>query len=154
FLLELLGDFQLSIPEFGTVRAAVKPVVILTSNRTREVHDAIRRRCLYQWVSYPDAAREAAILRRKAPGIAEKLSAEIVAFVQRVRLENMFKPPGVAETIDWAAALDTLEQRELSLSAVEDTLGVLLKYQDDIASLKAEDLAGRVAGAKAAAPAA
>jgi MoxR-like ATPase len=154
FLLELLGDFQLSIPEFGTVRSVVKPVVILTSNRTREVHDAIRRRCLYQWVSYPDATREAAILRRKAPGIAEKLSAEIVAFVQRVRLENMFKPPGVAETIDWAAALDTLEQRELSLSAVEDTLGVLLKYQDDIASLKAEDLAGRVAGAKAAAQAA
>jgi MoxR-like ATPase len=150
FLLELLGDFQLSIPQFGVVRAKEKPVVVLTSNRTREVHDAIRRRCLYQWVDYPDAARESAILRNKAPGIAEQLSAEVVAFVQNVRGAEIFKPPGVAETIDWALALAALDQRELGEQAVEDTLGVLLKYQDDITALKAAGLAARVAQAKGA----
>jgi MoxR-like ATPase len=154
YLLELLADFQLTIPEFGTIRAATKPVVILTSNRTREIHDAIRRRCLYQWVDYPDAARERAILRAKAPGISERLSAEIVAFVQRIRQTDIFKLPGVAETIDWAAALSALDQDELAPGAVEDTLGVLLKYQDDIASLKGADLARHVAEAKEAARAA
>jgi MoxR-like ATPase len=148
FLLELLGDFQLSIPQFGVVRAREKPVVVLTSNRTREVHDAIRRRCLYHWVDYPDAAREAAILRIKAPGLEAKLSAEVVAFVQRVRGAEIFKPPGVAETIDWALALAALDQRELDAEMVEDTLGVLLKYQDDITALQAAGLAARVAQAK------
>jgi MoxR-like ATPase len=148
FLLELLGDFQLSIPQFGVVRAQEKPVVVLTSNRTREVHDAIRRRCLYHWVDYPDAARETAILHSKAPGVAAQLSAEVVAFVQRVRGADMFKPPGVAETIDWALALAALDQRELGAQMVEDTLGVLLKYQDDIAALQAAGLAARVAQAK------
>jgi MoxR-like ATPase len=154
FLLELLADFQITIPEFGTVKAATKPIVVLTSNRTREVHDAIRRRCLYQWVDYPDAARERAILRAKAPGISERLSAEIVAFVQKIRQVDIFKLPGVAETIDWAAALTALDQEELAPGAVEDTLGVLLKYQDDIASLKGADLARHVADAKEAARAA
>ncbi len=148
FLLELLGDFQLSIPQFGVVRAREKPVVVLTSNRTREVHDAIRRRCLYHWVDYPDAAREAAILRIKAPGLEARLSAEVVAFVQRVRGADIFKPPGVAETIDWALALASLDQRELGAELVEDTLGVLLKYQDDITALQAAGLAARVAQAK------
>jgi MoxR-like ATPase len=154
FLLELLADFQITIPEFGTVKAATPPIVILTSNRTREVHDAIRRRCLYQWVDYPDATRERAILRAKAPGISERLSAEIVAFVQRIRQTDIFKLPGVAETIDWAAALTALDQEELAPGAVEDTLGVLLKYQDDIASLKGADLARHIAAAKDAAQAA
>jgi MoxR-like ATPase len=154
FLLELLADFQITIPEFGTIKATTPPIVILTSNRTREVHDAIRRRCLYQWVDYPDAARERAILRAKAPGISERLSAEIVAFVQRIRQTDIFKLPGVAETIDWAAALAALDQEELAPGAVEDTLGVLLKYQDDIASLKGADLARHVAEAKEAARAA
>lgn len=148
FLLELLGDFQLSIPQFGMVQAREKPVVVLTSNRTREVHDAIRRRCLYHWVDYPDMAREAAILRIKAPGLDAKLSAEVVAFVQRVRGADIFKPPGVAETIDWALALASLNQRELGTEVVEDTLGVLLKYQDDITALQAAGLAARVAQAK------
>jgi len=154
FLLELLADFQITIPEFGTIRAKERPVVILTSNRTREIHDAVRRRCLYQWVDYPDAARERAILRNKAPGISERLSAEIVAFVQRIRQVDIFKLPGVAETIDWAAALTALDQDELAPGAVEDTLGVLLKYQDDIASVKGAELARYVADAKEAARAA
>jgi MoxR-like ATPase len=152
FLLELLGDYQLSIPQLGVIRAGTKPVVVLTSNRTREVHDAIRRRCLYQWVDYPDAAREAAILRLKAPDVAQRLSDEVVAFVQAVRRGDLFKPPGVAETIDWAMALAALNQHELAPGAVEDTLGVLLKYQDDITALKAAGLAQRVAEAKAAVP--
>jgi MoxR-like ATPase len=154
FLLELLADFQITIPEFGTIRAKEKPIVILTSNRTREIHDAVRRRCLYQWVDYPDAARERAILRSKAPGISERLSAEIVAFVQRIRQVDIFKLPGVAETIDWAAALTALDQEELAPGAVEDTLGVLLKYQDDIASVKGAELARYVADAKESARAA
>jgi len=154
YLLELLADFQITIPELGTIKAAQKPIVILTSNRTREIHDAIRRRCLYQWVDYPDADRERAILRAKSPGISEKLSAEIVAFVQRIRQTDIFKLPGVAETIDWAAALTALDQDELAPGAVEDTLGVLLKYQDDIAVVKGENLARHVAEAKAAAQAA
>ncbi|HQT67601.1 MAG: ATPase [Rhodospirillales bacterium 20-60-12] len=154
FLLELLADFQITIPEFGVVKAATPPLVILTSNRTREVHDAIRRRCIYHWVDYPEAARERAILRVKAPGVADQLAAEIVAFVQRVRTMDIFKSPGVAETIDWASALMALDQEELAPGAVEDTLGVLLKYQDDIAKLKGAELARLVGEAKTAARAA
>jgi MoxR-like ATPase len=148
FLLEVLADFQLTIPEYGTVRATTPPVVVLTSNRTREVHDAIRRRCLYQWVDYPNAAREREILRRKAPGVSALLSAEIVAFVQRLRAEDLFKLPGVAETIDWAAALTHLDQHELAPAAVDETLGVLLKYQDDIAKIRGAEAARLVGEAK------
>jgi len=140
----------LTIPEYGTVHARTKPVVVLTSNRTREVHDAIRRRCLYHWVDYPDARREREILAKKAPGVAEKLSAEVVAFVQRLRKEDLFKLPGVAETIDWAAALMHLDAHELSPEAVDETLGVLLKYQDDIAKIRGAEAARLVADAKAA----
>ena len=148
FLLELLADFQLTIPEYGTVKAKTAPVVVLTSNRTREVHDAIRRRCLYQWVDYPNAAREREILARKAPGVSERLSAEIVAFVQRLRSEDLFKLPGVAETIDWAGALTYLDQTELAPVAVDETLGVLLKYQDDIAKIRGAEAARLVDEAK------
>jgi MoxR-like ATPase len=141
FLLELLADFQITVPEFGTVRSRTLPVVVLTSNRTREVHDAIRRRCLYHWVDYPDAARERAILTAKAPGVAETLAAQVVAFVQRLRGEDLFKLPGVAETIDWAQALTYLNQRELTSETVDSTLGVLLKYQDDIAKVRGAEVA-------------
>ena len=151
FLLELLADFQLTIPEYGTIRAATAPVVVLTSNRTREVHDAIRRRCLYHWVDYPDAARERLILARKAPEVAEKLSAQIVAFVQRLRGEDLFKLPGVAETIDWAAALGHLDQHELAPGAVDETLGVLLKYQDDIAKIRGAEAARLIGETRATA---
>ncbi len=151
FLLEVLADFQITIPEYGTVHAKTKPVVVLTSNRTREVHDAIRRRCLYHWVDYPDARREREILARKAPGVGEKLSAEVVAFVQRLRKEDLFKLPGVAETIDWAAALMHLDAHELSPTSVDETLGVLLKYQDDIAKIRGAEAARLVAEAKSAA---
>jgi len=150
FLLELLADFQLTIPEYGTVHARTKPVVVLTSNRTREVHDAIRRRCLYHWVDYPDARREREILARKAPGVSATLSAEVVAFVQRLRKEDLFKLPGVAETIDWAAALMHLDAHELAPAAVDETLGVLLKYQDDIAKIRGAEAARLVTEAKAA----
>jgi len=151
FLLEVLADFQLTIPEYGTVKAKTAPVVILTSNRTREVHDAIRRRCLYQWVDYPTAARELEILARKAPGVGAQLSAEIVAFVQRLRSQDLFKLPGVAETIDWAGALTHLDQHELAPGAVDETLGVLLKYQDDIAKIRGAEAARLVGEAKSAA---
>jgi len=151
FLLEVLADFQITIPEYGTVHAKTKPVVVLTSNRTREVHDAIRRRCLYHWVDYPDAKREREILARKAPGVSAHLSAEVVAFVQRLRKEDLFKLPGVAETIDWAAALMHLDAHELAPQAVDETLGVLLKYQDDIAKIRGAEAARLVADAKAAA---
>ncbi len=148
FLLELLADFQITVPEYGTIRAATAPVVVLTSNRTREVHDAIRRRCLYHWVDYPDARREREILARKAPGVPEQLAAQIVAFVQRLRGEDLFKLPGVAETIDWAGALTYLNQTELAPQAVDDTLGVLLKYQDDIAKIRGAEAARLVSEAK------
>jgi MoxR-like ATPase len=151
FLLEILADFQISIPELGTVKAAVPPVVVITSNRTREVHDAIRRRCLYHWVDYPDAARERAILKLRAPGVAERLSAQVVAFVQAVRQGDTFKPPGVAETIDWAAALAALDAQELEPALVDETLGALLKYQDDIAKIRGAEAAKLVADAKATA---
>jgi MoxR-like ATPase len=141
FLLELLADFQITVPELGTVKAKTLPVVVLTSNRTREVHDAIRRRCLYHWVDYPDAVRERAILAAKAPGVPEALAAQVIAFVQKLRTEDLFKLPGVAETIDWAQALTYLNQKELAPAAVDETLGVLLKYQDDIAKMRGAETA-------------
>jgi MoxR-like ATPase len=135
FLLEVLADFQVTIPEMGTVKAEHPPIVIITSNRTREIHDALKRRCLYHWVGYPNAERELAIVRARLPGIAEKLSQEIVHFVQKLRREDLFKSPGVAETLDWASALSELDVVALDPATVSDTLGVLLKYQDDIARL-------------------
>jgi MoxR-like ATPase len=149
FLLEILADFQITIPELGTVKAATSPVVIITSNRTREVHDAVRRRCLYHWVDYPDAARERAILKLRAPGLPEALSAQVVAFVQKLREGDYFKLPGVAETIDWAQALAALDAKALDQGVVDETLGVLLKYQDDIAKLKGEEAARLIAEARA-----
>jgi len=138
FLLEILSDFQVTIPELGTVRAASPPLVVLTSNRTREIHDALKRRCLYHWIGYPDAARELAILRLRAPGLAQALAEQVVGFVQRLRTADLFKLPGVAETIDWAHALAALDRTALDADTVDATLGVLLKYQDDI-----EKTAGR-----------
>ena len=132
FLLEALSDFQVTIPELGTIRAEQPPIVILTSNRTREVHDAIKRRCLYHWVDYPGMTRELAIVRARAPEASETLSREVVAFVQRLRTEDLFKRPGVAETIDWAKCLVALDVLALDPQSVSDTLGALLKYQDDI----------------------
>jgi len=132
FLLEALSDFQVTIPELGTIRAPEPPIVILTSNRTREVHDALKRRCLYHWVDYPDFAREMAILQARAPEATATLSHEIVAFVQRLRTEDLFKKPGVAETIDWAKCLLALDTIALSPEVIADTLGAILKYQDDI----------------------
>jgi MoxR-like ATPase len=135
FLLEVLADFQITIPELGTVKAPHPPIVVITSNRTREVHDALKRRCLYHWVGYPDAQRELKILRRKLPGIGKKLSEQVVGFVQALRKEDLFKAPGVAETLDWAGALTELDAVALDPATVSDTLGVLLKYQDDIARI-------------------
>jgi MoxR-like ATPase len=149
FLLEILADFQITIPELGTVKAATPPVVIITSNRTREVHDAVRRRCLYHWVDYPDAARERAILKLRAPGLPEALSAQVVAFVQKLREGDYFKLPGVAETIDWAQALAALDAKALEQGVVDETLGVLLKYQDDIAKLKGEEAARLISEVRA-----
>jgi MoxR-like ATPase len=143
FLLEVLSDYQVTVPELGTIKAAQPPVVVITSNRTREVHDALKRRCLYHWVGYPNAERELKILRAKVPGIGKKLSEQVVAFVQALRKEDLFKSPGVAETLDWAGALTELDTIALDPATVSDTLGVLLKYQDDIARLdqsKVKDL--------------
>lgn len=150
FLLEALSDFQVTVPELGTLRAAAPPIVILTSNRTREVHDALKRRCLYHWVDYPDFDRELAILRARAPEAGEALSREVVAFVQRLREEDLFKKPGVAETIDWAKCLVALDALELSPQVIADTLGAILKYQDDIARLQGPE-AGRILDAARAA---
>ena len=136
FLLEVLSDFQVTIPELGVVKAGEPPIVIITSNRTREIHDALKRRCLYFWIDYPDAARELEILRRKVPSCSERLSADVVAFVQELREQDLFKLPGVAETIDWATALVQLDTLALDPEAINDTLGVLLKYQDDIAKIR------------------
>ncbi len=136
FLLEALSDFQVTIPELGTIRAPEPPIVVLTSNRTREVHDALKRRCLYHWVDYPDFAREMEILQARAPEAAEQLSREVVAFVQQLRTEDLFKKPGVAETIDWAKCLLALDVLTLSPEVIADTLGAILKYQDDIARLQ------------------
>ncbi len=136
FLLEILSDFQITIPEIGTIAATEPPLVVITSNRTREIHDALKRRCLYHWVDYPDAARELEIVRLKVPGVADLLSSEIVGFVQALRGQDLFKAPGVAETLDWATALSELDTVALDPATVSDTLGVLLKYQDDIERLR------------------
>lgn len=139
FLLEALGDFQVTIPERGTIKAPEPPIVILTSNRTREVHDALKRRCLYHWVDYPDFDREMDILTARAPQAADALSREVVAFVQRLREEDLFKKPGVAETIDWAKCLLALDVLTLSPEVIADTLGAILKYQDDIQKLQGSE---------------
>ncbi|HVJ10193.1 MAG TPA: MoxR family ATPase [Burkholderiales bacterium] len=153
YLLEFLSDWQITIPEIGTLRAKEPPVVVITSNRTREIHDAVKRRCFYHWVDYPDAKRELEILRRKAPQAAEGLSREVVAFVQQLRKVDLFKLPGVAETIDWANCLAALDRVVLDPETVNNTLGVLLKYRDDLERI-AGDEAGRLVGeAKAAAAA-
>ncbi|HEY0124928.1 MAG TPA: MoxR family ATPase [Rhizobium sp.] len=136
FLLEVLSDFQVTVPELGTIRAAEPPIVIITSNRTREVHDALKRRCLYHWVDYPEAIQELEIIRRKVPGCNEALSRQIVAYVQKLRMLDLFKNPGVAETIDWATALTELDRLALDPETISDTLGALLKYQDDIARIQ------------------
>jgi MoxR-like ATPase len=141
YLLEVLSDFQVTIPEIGTIKAQQPPIVVITSNRTREIHDAVKRRCLYHWVDYPDAERELDILRRKAPGASERLSREVVAFVQRLRGMDLFKLPGVAETIDWSKALVALDRVALDPNLIDDTLGALLKYQDDIARVKGSEAA-------------
>jgi len=149
YLLEVLSDYQVSIPELGTIKADKPPIVIITSNRTREIHDAVKRRCLYHWVDYPDAVRELDILRRKAPGAAEGLSREIVAFVQRLRKMDLFKLPGVAETIDWTRALVALDKLALDPDTVNDTLGALLKYQDDIGRVRGSEAERLLAEVKA-----
>jgi MoxR-like ATPase len=146
FLLEILSDFQVTIPEVGTVRAPSPPIVVLTSNRTREVHDALKRRCLYHWIGYPDAARELEILRLRAPELAAALAEQIVVFVQRLRTADLFKLPGVAETIDWARALLALDQVSLEAGTVNATLGVLLKYQDDIEKMAGAPVAEMLGG--------
>ena len=140
FLLELLSDWQISIPEIGTIRAAVPPTVIITSNRTREVHDALKRRCLFYWVDYPSLAREFQIVTTRIPGAGERLSQQVVMFVQELRRMELFKLPGVAETLDWTSALLALDARELSVELVDDTLGAILKYQDDIAQVRGNGL--------------
>jgi MoxR-like ATPase len=139
FLLEVLSDFQITIPEIGAIKAAQRPMVIVTSNRTREIHDALKRRCFYHWIEYPDAERELEILHVRAPNASERLSAQVVAFVQALREEDLFKLPGVAETIDWAEALVQLDRTELEPAIVDDTLGALLKYQDDIARIQGSE---------------
>ena len=139
FLLEILSDYQVTIPELGTIRAEEPPIVIITTNRTREIHDALKRRCLYHWVDYPDAAREMAILNVKVPTAGKTLSKEIVAYVQQLREMDLFKNPGVAETLDWATALIELDKLALDPKTVSDTIGVLLKYQDDIARIQSSE---------------
>ncbi|MBA98084.1 AAA family ATPase [Sulfitobacter sp.] len=139
FLLEALSDFQVTIPELGTIKAPEPPIVVLTSNRTREVHDALKRRCLYHWVDYPDFDREIEILAARAPHASEALSREVVAFVQQLRTEDLFKKPGVAETIDWAKCLLALDVINLSPEVISDTLGAILKYQDDISKLQGSE---------------
>ncbi len=141
YLLEVLSDFQITIPEIGTVRAEEPPIVIITSNRTREIHDALKRRCFYYWVDYPDAERELEILELKAPQADARLSRQVVEFVQKLRTIDLFKVPGIAETIDWASALQQLDIIELTPDAIDDTLGVLLKYQDDIAKIRGSEAA-------------
>ena len=148
YLLEVLSEYQVTIPELGSVRAQEPPIVVVTSNRTREIHDAIKRRCLYHWVDYPDARRELAIIRRKCPQAAESLAREVVAFTQRLRSMDLFKAPGIAETLDWAEALMALNRVALDPQTVADTLGVLLKYQDDLARLTPDVATVLVAEAK------
>ncbi len=153
YLLEVLSDWQITIPELGTIRAEQPPIVVVTSNRTREIHDAVKRRCFYHWVDYPDAARELEILKRKAPKASAALSKEVVGFVQRLRSMDLFKLPGVAETIDWANCLVALDRIALDPETVNNTLGVLLKYQDDIEKVAGEEAARLVSEAKSAAAA-
>jgi len=141
FLLEVLSDFQITIPEIGTVRAEQPPIVVITSNRTREIHDALKRRCFYCWIDYPDASRELEILRVKVPGAAEGLSRQVVGFVQKLRSKDLFKLPGVAESIDWTRALIALDKVALDPQTVDDTLGVVLKYQDDVARIRGGEAA-------------
>jgi MoxR-like ATPase len=154
YLLEVLSDWQITVPEIGTLRAAEPPIVVITSNRTREIHDAVKRRCFYHWVDYPDARRELEILKRKAPKAAPALSREVVAFVQRLRGVDLFKLPGVAETIDWANCLVALDRIALDPETVNNTLGVLLKYQDDIERIAGDEATRLVTEAKSAAAAA
>jgi MoxR-like ATPase len=153
YLLEVLSDWQITIPEIGTLRAAEPPIVVITSNRTREIHDAVKRRCFYHWVDYPDAARELEILQRKAPKAAAALSKEVVAFVQRLRKSELFKVPGVAETIDWTNCLVALDRVALDPETVNNTLGVLLKYRDDLERVAGEEAERLIGEARAAAAA-
>ena len=153
YLLEVLSDWQITIPEIGTIRAAEPPIVVITSNRTREIHDAVKRRCFYHWVDYPDAGRELEILHRKAPTASAALSREVVAFVQRLRKSDLFKLPGVAETIDWANCLVALDRVALDPETVNNTLGVLLKYRDDLERVAGEEATRLVTEAKTAAAA-
>lgn len=148
FLLELLSDFQISIPELGTLKAGVPPIVIVTSNRTREIHDALKRRCLYYWIDYPHFHKELQIVERKAPDVPPMLARQITAFIQDMRSMELFKRPGVAETLDWTAALIALDQNELALGTVQDTLGVILKYQDDVEMLDSETIRNMIERAK------
>jgi len=139
FLLEVLADFQITIPEIGTIKAEDPPLVVITSNRTREIHDALKRRCIYHWIDYPDAARELEILSVRVPGAGERLSRQVVAFVQKLRDARLFKSPGVAESIDWTRALLALDRDVLDADTVNDTLGVLLKYQDDVERIRGDE---------------
>ncbi len=150
FLLEVLSDFQITIPEIGTVSASQPPLVVLTSNRTREIHDALKRRCLYHWIDYPDAAREHAILEVKVPGAATRLRRQVVGFVERLREGDLYKAPGIAESIDWTRALIALDRTSLDEETVEESLGVLLKYQDDIASVRGGEVRRVLADVEAA----
>jgi MoxR-like ATPase len=140
YLLELLSDFQVTIPELGTIRATTPPIVVITSNRTREVHDALKRRCVYCWIDYPDFDKEYRILSAKVPGVSERLARQVAAFVQELRTIELYKPAGVSETLDWAAALVALDRQILDPGVVEETLGVLLKHQEDIQAIKGERL--------------
>ena len=148
YLLEVLSDYQITIPEIGTIEAKEPPIVIITSNRTREIHDALKRRCLYHWVDYPDAARELEIVRLKAPNAAADLANQVVAFVQALRERDLYKQPGIAETLDWATALTQLNAVSLDESSINDTLGTLLKYQDDIAKVRGSEAAEILANLK------
>ena len=150
FLLEVLSDFQITIPELGTVQARQAPIVILTSNRTREIHDAVKRRCIYHWVGFPDARRELDIVRRRVPGVSEELARQVVAFVQRLRGEDLFKLPGVAESIEWTRALLELDAIVLDPETLNNTLGVILKYQDDIARMQGSEAARLLAEVRSA----
>lgn len=149
YLLEVLSDYQITIPELGTIEADAPPIVVITSNRTREIHDALKRRCLYHWVDYPTAERERAIVEARVPEAADALSRQVVAAVQHLRGEDLFKPPGIAETIDWTRALMALDRQELDRSDFEDTLGVVLKYQDDIARVRERSAESTLAAAVA-----
>ena len=147
YLLELLSDFQITVPELGTFRAAVPPPVIITSNRTREIHDALKRRCLYQWIDYPSVERELAIVARRLPDVPARLARSVVAVVQALRRDDLFKRPGVAETLDWAMALTALGTGEIDEAAIDGTLGVLLKYEEDVSRVRADMLPGLAAEA-------